>query len=80
FENKYGKENVEKKYLDLATNSRELLFSEEPRIEPHYIPECDLVSEETAYIILRRFLDEEIEEESLDPKIFRQEVLKRNYT
>ena len=39
----------------------------------------NLVSEETSDIILRNFLDKGLDEDDLDPEIFRQEVLKRNY-
>ncbi len=79
FENKYGQENGKNKYFQLAKDSKELMFLLNTIQEPAYIPECDLVSEETSYIILKSFLDENIDEKNLDPEIFRQEVLKRNY-
>lgn len=78
FENNYGKEEGQKKYSQL-TKENEVFFYTDVHSEPTVIPACDLVSQKTAYIILKEFLDTGKTEWDLDPDIFYQEISKRNY-
>ena len=78
FEEKYGKIDGDRRYLKLA-DSKEIWFYSNYHSEPNFASACNLVSEETAYIILKEFLDTGTTEEKLDPEIFHREISKRNY-
>ena len=76
FENKYGKEYSKSKFSQL-TEQNEVFFYLDYKSEP-YIPRAyQLVSDETAHIILKEFLDTGKTERELDPDIFYREILKR---
>ena len=78
FENKYGVKDSRKKLLQLTEN-QEVFFYLDYDSEPNIVPARELVSEETAYIILKEFLDTGKTERDLDPEIFYREIRKRNY-
>lgn len=79
FEEHYGKGNVQK-MLKQKTEDKEILFSAnyDNRWEPDIVIARELVSEETALIILKNFLEGK-DESDLDPEIFYREIDKRNY-
>ena len=77
-ENKYGKEDGEEKYLQLALKN-DVFFYWDADSEPMIDSSEEQVSKETAHIILKEFLDTGKTEHELDPEIFRREILKRNY-
>ena len=78
FQKKYGQEEGEKKYFQLA-EQKEVFFYIDSKLEPNIVSACELVSEETAYIILKEFVDNGKDEWSINPIVFEQEVEKRNY-
>ena len=78
FKAKYGEIDGDRKYSKLA-DSKEIWFYSNYHSEPSFASACNLVSSETAHIILKEFLDTGKTEYKLDPKIFHKEILKRNY-
>ena len=76
FENKYGKEYSRSKFSQL-TEQNEVFFYLDYKLEPHIPRAYQLVSDETAHIILKEFLDTGKTERELDPDIFYREILKR---
>lgn len=78
FETKYGVKDSRKKILQL-TESQEVFFYLDYDSEPHIVPARELVSEETAHIILKEFLNTGRTEQEIKPDIFYQEISKRNY-
>ena len=78
FKAKYGEIDGNRKYSELA-DSNEVWFYSDYHSEPNFASACNLVSSETAYIMLKNFLDNGTLEEGLDPEVFNREILKRNY-
>jgi hypothetical protein len=76
-ENLYGKEAGSKIYNQIAKN--QIAFYTVPT-EPTYTSICELVSEETADLIIQEFLDKNKIEHDLDPEIFLGELKKRDYS
>ena len=77
FREKYGEFEGDRRYHELA-DSKEIWFYPDRRTELNFASACNLISEETAHIILKEFLDRKTDDQ-LDPDIFRKEILKRNY-
>ena len=77
FKNKYGKDSFSK--MKEITEENQVFFYWDYKSEPMIVPAYDLVSEETALIILKEFLDTGKTERELDPDIFHREIQKRNY-
>lgn len=77
FKNVYGKDSFSefKEIID----KNQVFFYWDYQSEPNVIPAYDLVSEEIAHIILKEFLDTGRTERELEPDIFYQEILRRNY-
>ena len=78
FETKYGKEHSRSKISQL-TKQNEVFFYLDYKSEPNIIRAYKLLSDETAHIILKEFLDTGKTERELDPDIFYQEISQRNY-
>ena len=77
FEQRYGKENG-KKMLEQKTEKNQVWFYLTNKTEPNIFSARELVSEETAIIILKNFMDGK-DEQDLDPIIYEREIEKRNY-
>ncbi|MDJ0594234.1 MAG: hypothetical protein QNJ72_30370 [Pleurocapsa sp. MO_226.B13] len=77
FEERYGKDSAKEMYEQL-TRKKEVFFYLGRESEPSILVARDLVSEETAYIILQEFLKGKNQRE-LDPNIYLEEIKKRNY-
>ena len=78
FSDKYGKDNIFDK-IEQRTENNQVFFYWNYKREPLIFPARELVSEETARIILKEFLDTGKTEDKLDSEIFRREILSRNY-
>ena len=75
-EEKFGEENLWK-MLNLKTDTTQVWFYENLNTEPYIASAYELVSEETASIILKNFLNGKYETD-LDPNIYYQEILNSN--
>ena len=75
---KYGKELGWQKYLQLC-KEQEVSFYLDIKQEPSVVSACDLVTQETAYILLKDFLDTNKTGYELNPDIFCREIAKKNY-
>ena len=78
FTDKYGKDDLYKK-IKQRTEKNQVFFYWSYQHEPLVFPARELVSEETARIILKEFLDTGKIEDQLEPEIFRREISRRNY-
>lgn len=77
FENHYGEENYIK-MLEEKANNIEMNFSLDRQSEPLIIPIYQLISQETALVVLKNHLEAK-ELEDIDPAIYHREIEKRNY-
>ena len=78
-ENKYGKDQGKNRYLQLTVKN-DVYFYWDLNSEPNIFSASDLVSEETARIILKEFLNTGKTEFDTDfCAVYDQEIAKRNY-